>query len=268
MRDRKLIKVISAILAGGMIMLGLFGCEAKKYKVDYDGDREFYEGAKDEYAAGEKVVLYYDLIATDTDYAFYLDDERINFGYSEDRGFIIEFTMPEHDVKLRCETRNSMEYIPPIDPGTLLVDYFEETVATDGGDDSFEMTLTYYDPVQVKLDVYGDKDEPDSYLVPYEAFDVCLGIMYSEGLESWESMGDTVSLDGVRKVMKFRGEYKTISKCRRTGCPRTEKELSTGYARLFRDISKTNTGSAVEIPQNKKQPEGCFLFSVFILRGA
>ena len=207
MRDRKLIKVISAILAGGMIMFGLFGCGTKKYRVDYDGDREYYEGAKDEYEAGEKVVLYYDLIATDTDYAFYLDDERINFGYSDDKGFIIEFTMPERDVKLRCETRNSMEYIPPIDPGTLLVDYYEETVATDGGDDSFEMTLTYYDPVQVKLDVYGDKDEPDSYLVPYEAFDVCLGIMYSEKLASWESMDDTVSLDGARKVMKFRDDY-------------------------------------------------------------
>ncbi len=207
MRDRKFIAVISAILAGGIIMLGLFGCGAKKYKVDYDGDREYYEGAKDEYEAGEKVVLYYDLIATDTDYAFYLDDEKINFGYSEDRGFIIEFTMPDHDVKLRCETRNSMEYIPSIDPGTLLVDYYEETVATDGGDGSREITLTYYDPVQVKLDVYKGDDEPVSYLVPYDAFWDCLGIMYSEGLESWNSTDDTVSLDGVRIVVKIRNDY-------------------------------------------------------------
>ena len=188
-------------------MLGLFGCGAKKYKVDYDGDKDFYEGAKDEYKAGEKVVLYYNFIATDTDYAFYLDDERINTGYSEDRGFIIEFTMPEHDVRLRCESHNSMVYVPPVDPGTLLLDYYEATVATDGGDDSREITLTYYDPVQVKLDVYKDADEPVSYLVPYEAFDDCLGVMYTEGLESWEGMDDLISLDGVRKVVKIRGEY-------------------------------------------------------------
>lgn len=89
-------------------MLGLFGCSAKKYRVDYGGDKDFFKGAKDEYRAGEKVTVYYDLIATDTDYTFLLDGKRINPDYSENKGYIITFKMPEHDVKLTVESRNSM----------------------------------------------------------------------------------------------------------------------------------------------------------------
>ena len=105
-------KKIAAILALLGTLLGLTGCGAPKYHVDYDGEKEWYENARDTYRAGETVRLYYGLMATDTDYAFYLDDERINFSYDEKKGFIIEFVMPDHDVKLRCEMRNSMEYIP------------------------------------------------------------------------------------------------------------------------------------------------------------
>lgn len=111
-RVLRLIASVSAlILIGGCAMLGFYGCGKKKYKVDYSGDREFYHGAKDSYAAGEQVTLYYDLIATDTDYTFYLDGEYLNVGYENDKGFIISFTMPEHDVTLSLTQRNSMEYV-------------------------------------------------------------------------------------------------------------------------------------------------------------
>jgi hypothetical protein len=56
-------------------------------------------------------VLYFELIATDTDYSFYLDGERINYKYDDRKGFVITFVMPEHNVKLECESHNSMEYI-------------------------------------------------------------------------------------------------------------------------------------------------------------
>ena len=36
---------------------------AKKYKVDYCGEKFAYKNAKDEYRAGEKVTLYYWMIA-------------------------------------------------------------------------------------------------------------------------------------------------------------------------------------------------------------
>ncbi len=97
-------KLIALIIC----LMSLTNCGAQRYQVDYDGEMDFYEGAKESYRAGEQVVLYYDLIATDTDYTFLLDGESINYSYSDDKGFEISFVMPDHDVKLECVTRNSM----------------------------------------------------------------------------------------------------------------------------------------------------------------
>lgn len=87
----------------------LTGCAGgEKYQVDYCGQKDCYTNAKDAYRAGAAVKLYYDLIATDTDYRFLLDGEPVPFSYDEKKGYVIEFTMPAHDVKLECETTNSM----------------------------------------------------------------------------------------------------------------------------------------------------------------
>ncbi len=104
-----IILTIAAVLTGSILLFN--SCNnAKAYTVDYCGDKDSYENAKDKYKAGEKVEVYYYMIATDTDYSFYLDDERINPDYEESKGYIIRFTMPEHNVKLRCESKNSMLY--------------------------------------------------------------------------------------------------------------------------------------------------------------
>ena len=95
------------VLLGGMVLM-LFGCGNKMHKVDYCGQQGFYEDAKEAYKEGEKVTLRYNLIATDTDYAFYLDDEPVSVQY-ENEAYVIRFVMPNHDVKLDCQTTNSME---------------------------------------------------------------------------------------------------------------------------------------------------------------
>ncbi len=79
-----------------------------KYKVDYSGQKYAYKNAKDEYKAGEKVTLYYWMIATDTDYSFRLDGAELERNYDTKKGFILSFIMPEHDVILHCYERNSM----------------------------------------------------------------------------------------------------------------------------------------------------------------
>ncbi len=81
---------------------------AKKHTVDYGGQQKFYNGAKDKYRAGETVEFSFDMIATDTTYDFYVDGEYINAGYSDDRGMIVKFVMPDHDVKVELKTRNLM----------------------------------------------------------------------------------------------------------------------------------------------------------------
>lgn len=78
------------------------------YTVDYCGAKYCYSNAKDSYKAGTNVKLYFELIATDTDYSFTLDGEPVKWSYDENKGFVIEFTMPEHDVKLECHSKNSM----------------------------------------------------------------------------------------------------------------------------------------------------------------
>ena len=68
--------------------------------------------ARKTFRAGEQVVLYYFMLATDTDYRFLLDGEQIFTEYETSKGYIIRFTMPEHDVKLQCQIRNSMSNPP------------------------------------------------------------------------------------------------------------------------------------------------------------
>jgi len=201
------------------MMLSLFGCGGAKFKVDYNGQKDSYTGAKDYYRSGEKVTVYYGFIATDTDYSFYLDGERINTGYDEKKGFVISFTMPDHDVTLVCESRNSMVYVPPIEPGTMLVDYYRATVATVGGDGYDEMVLSYYDETQASLDVYrlyepDEKETCVSYLVPYEAVDRCYEAIDEEDFRSWEGRDDLTAITGAVIVCKFRegdGEYTRVS---------------------------------------------------------
>ncbi len=89
------------------------GRSAKTYKVDYCGDESFYEGAKPAYPAGEKVTLYYTLIATDTNYSFFLDGEPVKYEWVIDKGIAVSFVMLEHDIKLECRMVNSMCYNIP-----------------------------------------------------------------------------------------------------------------------------------------------------------
>ena len=105
----------AAVIVTAVIIIAIFitGCGKRSYKVDYCGAKDFYSNAKNTYKAGEEVELIFDLVATDTDYTFYLD------GKSEDldvqgtgNGFLIRFTMPDHDVKLSYSENNSMEYLP------------------------------------------------------------------------------------------------------------------------------------------------------------
>ena len=102
-------KRIAALLLALVCLLALAGCGGAKYRVDYDGEEEFYDGAKPSYRAGETVTLYYTLMATDSDCSFYLDGESLNFTYVEGKGFEVRFVMPAHDVKLECVWTNTME---------------------------------------------------------------------------------------------------------------------------------------------------------------
>ena len=101
--------LFALVLLGCLLLVGLTGCSGgETYQVDYCGSKDCYSNAKDSYRAGTEVTLYFDLVATDTDYSFLLDGEPIHYTYDDQKGFVIQFTMPNHDVKLECDSRNSM----------------------------------------------------------------------------------------------------------------------------------------------------------------
>ena len=107
-------KHIFLIMIGTVLLLSASGCGKQKYKLNYDGYG--FESRKAEYAAGEKVTVYYDFIATDTDYSFTIDEDvTMKQSYDNAHGYIFSFTMPDHDVTLHVESHNSMLYIPPLD---------------------------------------------------------------------------------------------------------------------------------------------------------
>lgn len=116
MKGQIIVLILIVILAISLVII-FCGCKSKpKYKLDLCGEDFFYEGVKDSYKEGEKVEINYKFIATDTDYTFYVDGVRFNPDYSDEKGFIFRFIMPDHDVKIICESRNTMLYVPDEKP--------------------------------------------------------------------------------------------------------------------------------------------------------
>lgn len=207
--------LIIAVIAGGMFVFS--GCFfGKKYKVDYNGQKSAFTNAQDYYRAGQNVRIYYNFIATDTDYTFYLDDEKINPQYEEGKGYVIEFKMPERDVSVKVLTKNSMLYDPDSDPSdtpdapyeaALLVDYYTAITGTVGGDNSREMALYYHSDYDVELRVY-EKDEDSGetetdYIVPIEALNECKEVIKRNKFDTWNKKYDDTAIDGGVTVVKY-----------------------------------------------------------------
>lgn len=200
------------LVLGGTAMFWFSGC-GKKYKVDYCGQQSQYRGARDEYRAGAKVTLYYDLIATDTDYSFTLDGEPLNPGYDERRGYVIQFTMPDHDVTLQCISRNSMMAIESED--VMLVDYYDAITGTENNNRYTEMVLNRTPEGDVRLDVYkgvnGVEESHAAYRADEAAVDACYELIRKYKLSKWNDMEGNC-IDGAVTVVKFRNSDGTYTR--------------------------------------------------------
>ena len=99
-----------------------------------------FESKKTSYAEGDKVKVYYNIIATDTDYSFYTDSEDVELkrDYDDKKGYVISFIMPAHDVSLHVDSVNSMEYHPqtfndvPDEALNEFLDYVDNKTALSG----------------------------------------------------------------------------------------------------------------------------------------
>ncbi len=107
------------ILTGVVLMM--MGCTSKKYRISFDSLG--FKTAKTMYAPGDAVEVSY-MVGTDMDYRFYSDDVDFDQDYDWQKGVILRFTMPEHDVKIGVSSRNSMTAEPyanqpPEEPGPV-----------------------------------------------------------------------------------------------------------------------------------------------------
>lgn len=204
--------VISAVAA-----LLFAGCGKPKYNVDYNGKKALYLNAEDSYEEGEQVNIVYKFIATDTDYTFTLDGEKLNVLYDDNGGFVISFVMPGHDVKLDCTQKNSMlaDDVPEIEPDVMLVDYYSETSAGEGAGGYYEIVFSTYTTEESKITVYtkenADSQEYNSvYIVPAEAKDEIFAAIEENGLENWGDRDEYEILEGARITVQFRNESDEI----------------------------------------------------------
>ena len=78
-----------------------------KYKLHLEAG---FEAEKKFYAEGETVSLRYLYFATDTNYSFYTDSDDVELRHEwDDKGMVIRFEMPNHDVRIYVKSKNTME---------------------------------------------------------------------------------------------------------------------------------------------------------------
>jgi len=212
-------KTLIFIVIGVMIMISLGGCFGKKYKVIY---KSGFSSKKTAYTAGSKVTVYYDMIATDTDYSFYSNDVKMKQDYDNDHGYIFTFTMPEHDVLIQMYSKNSMVYDPDagreeteedwiaqIKNGAceMIFDYYEATVGTVGGDGHDEYVLYRRQDGSMLMAKYsqwgGQTESCRACLVSDTALYDCLKIVDENKMRKWNEK-DGVGITGAAYVVKFR----------------------------------------------------------------
>ena len=215
------------LIIGVVIIMSLFGCGKTKYNLIFDGG---FQSKKTSYAEGEQVTVIYDIIATDTDYSFYTDSEDVDLKqeYDDSQGYVFTFTMPAHDVKLFVKSRNTMEYDPDAnrpenDPGSpgeaineenLRFDYYEATVATQGGDCYTKYALYEYEMDRMILAQFEKEPEGEEKMsfcfVPASVLDECMEVIKKYKMQNWK--GET-GLRGKEYAVRFSddGELQRVS---------------------------------------------------------
>jgi hypothetical protein len=206
---KKMILIVMLILLLLVALAVLFEkIAAPRYKVICDG---FFEGVRRSYPEGAQVCIWFSLIATDTDYRFTVDGEPAPLRYDEQKGYVIEFTMPDHDVTVEVDSHNSMVYEPETEPEPVLLvnSYRAEAAAPDEGGGYYELLLCDIgSPDSLLLTEYRreNADEPvesAEYTVPNDVLDACAAIVKEYDMAGWNSSPESTSEDGAKLVCRF-----------------------------------------------------------------
>ena len=177
--------------------------------IDYYGPKHLYKGAKDEYRAGSQVNLTFDLMRDDCEYSFFMDSKQLDAEPDNEKGYMITYTMPDHDAALQCiQTKVSREIKEEMP--IMMVDYYRATIGANGPKGYYEMVPSTTDTIyEIALNVYFNENTIDkesvteSYIVPYIALEECYAVIAEHRMSEWNGIKDTVSVDGALTVCRY-----------------------------------------------------------------
>ncbi len=102
-------KKLLALLMVTLLCVGCLPIENQLFNISFDGHDDAYEFEETRYKPGQKVVVYFTAIGTDTDYKFFTNGVEIAAEYESEKGYKIEFEMPGNDVVISYKATNTME---------------------------------------------------------------------------------------------------------------------------------------------------------------
>lgn len=206
-------RIIIAMLVAAIIVstaLVLASCSAGRYRVNCT--EHAFNNVKRSYAEGAEVKIYFPYVATDTDYRFYIDGEPIRHEYSDEKGFIISFTMPAHDVELTYTSSNSMTmqfHSDGIEPDTVLFSYCEKVFSADGTSIYEVVVKTTDTPGEHLMTVYDTDGTTREYAIPCFPYESVYSYVSENDIAGWNDLAEYESLDGklVSVTVFMDGEY-------------------------------------------------------------
>ena len=80
-------KKILALLMVTLLCVGCLPIENQLFNISFDGHDDAYEFEETRYKPGQKVVVYFTAIGTDTDYKFFTNGVEIAAEYESEKGY-------------------------------------------------------------------------------------------------------------------------------------------------------------------------------------
>ena len=206
---------MTVIVILSVLFFVLSSSKAEKYHVICSTG--VFENVKNSYKAGQQVKIYFPYVATDTDYSFYLDGERIRpSDYSDSKGYTISFVMPSHDVELTYNSKNSMEYTTiaeNVPENTLLFSYTKKVYSPEG-DSTYKLTVKTTDsPEEHLMTVQTEDGNKQLYSIPRFPYQSVYTYISNINISDWNSMAEYECLDGMKVSISVfcDGEYVNVS---------------------------------------------------------
>ena len=180
------------------------------YQIVYLSESAACIAEKDRYLPGEHVVLHHPVAYDDySEHYFFLGNQFLQIHYDDGKNIRLEFTMPDHDVKMECRDHDpNGECLPLVDPpdpeplpgGLAEPDKsdlrlsFSHVYAVDPDYTPMSILSVYaYQGTTVLLKVADPCLKEKYYLVPDTIVDECAALIKEYGMASWQSEQEEIA---------------------------------------------------------------------------